>query len=343
MVNFTPFFLINPATGKKLGLISGLNGFQKRTTIDCMPKKKEYMPRMGNRLDKNLWLAYLDFDKLPEGFDTFEGLEIYLGQFRELCVFTSFSGKPKAIIKITGKSWNKRNIIATLRKFLPEELIRAIDLQGLSHSFVVPTQENMHMIQQFLDNVAPVIMVEDYSLWVESGYVKQYENLNDVQNRLLHAIHCMKGQMDVPVQFWGEHFKVSASMVSRYLRDMVEKGYLRLEDKGYKVGLKAKRYISMVFSSVSFSVQSSLGQDAFSYLLNLTKSSDLPNEIQDGEWFTSLWAATRCFDSGKKFMGWVMSLPNVLKAGKSRLAKARSAWKSHAKRNGLPALESAYV
>jgi hypothetical protein len=332
----TPFSLTNPITGSRIGMISNFGKSKRSYSVYSMPKIKVCMPQLGNRLSRDLWIAYLDFDRLPSDFETWEGLEAYLNLFPQLCVFKSVSGKPKGMMLLSGRSWNKLNVLGTLSKILGQDIVKYIDQQGLNHSFVVPSQENQTIIQGYLDSAVPTEMVCDYEgHWTEHGEAYQYKDLNKSQNRLLHAIHCSLGAMDVPVEFWGRQFGISGSMVSRYLRDMVGKGILSLEDKNYSVGIKAKRYFSLRYSPASHAVHM-MGQGGFRYLLNQSSIKEssrvIPYSIPDGEWFKTLWSATNAFDNESDYLGWVLGLEGVNRPGKGRLAKARSAWKSHDKR-----------
>ena len=137
------------------------------------------------------------------------------------------------------------------------------------------------------------------------------------------------GGIDIfmPVKKIGEDCRISIASVSKAITELEECGIIRCIDPNYVIGKRAKLF--RVVDAESLRLMDSKDKS------NVVIGSIDEDQFFDGNWFNALWQHTRFFQSGIDFMLFVHSLDGVYRPGKYRLAKARSAWRSHAKRNGL--------
>ena len=287
----------------------------RRNFIDRISAKKEYQPRVESRLNRDHWLLFADFDVLPEAFGSWELLREYL-EMLPIHVFKSFSGKPKAVLLVQSSSMSTGKAIDTIKAALGEAA-DGIDKQGVLHSYICP--KYFEAMQTWLDSAEPIEAISDRSYWRFKN-IQTHAGISSEENLVLKfaASYEKEGSVALPQAFISQEVGLSLTKVNKAIKRLIARRMLRVVDKSYSPGREAMRYEVI---AVHLALRGNLQGIVF---------REPPVFIQDGTWFTTIWACTNLFASSESFFEWLDGLRGLTMA---RRKKATASWNAHARRS----------
>ena len=127
------------------------------------------------------------------------------------------------------------------------------------------------------------------------------------KSTLLKILLKMKGLIlnqgfNLPVHKLAEEVGTTPMNISRWLKYLTEKGYLKCIDPSFQIGVKAKTYIAI--GELREAIQR-LNKPS-----KTTKLKDLPSSIPDGQWESVLWKTHFQFQLDENaFKDWAYALP----------------------------------
>lgn len=286
-------------------------------------KGKKSQPNFKNRIagTKDI-VIFIDFDNI----------EVDAAFFRNhgCAPFMSHSsGRMKGILYIEsdGKYISNSCGMNTVKHVFGEEWFNKMDKQGMFNSYIHP--DEWDRLSKMDIERHPVIT--DSRSWVMLPHadVTGNETMDSILTFALSHYRFDEGQIDIPVHFAGDTIGVDGSTVSRNIEKLKAGDWLLEVDSWYCKDFKAKTY-ALTEKAIKRAVE--LGV-SLKYCLH-----GPADYIPDGEWWKRLLPQMSFFESFKEAFRWFESLPGCYARGKERLSKLRSAWRHHARNNGLDEL-----
>ena len=239
------------------------------------------------------------------------------------CPFKSMSGKWKGImyIKGDGKNITDAAIRDTVKHVFGDEWFKKMDKQAFRHSFIHPSQ---------FESISNHVFEKHHVITdCRSWRMKDIPDLTD--DPILNFViafaasheHWKDESIYLPIAYMAETYGCSKSTIQRKVREAIDKGFISVVSNSYRIGFFSKMFrltektIKALGKSLTYCSQKSL------------------NYIPDGEWWKHLLPQMRFFESFTEALNWFHSLPNHNARGKDRFGKLKSAWRHHAKANGL--------
>jgi len=288
---------------------------RKIRTKRCNP---EFHSGMSWTLDKKVFLDF-DHNEYDESFFHNHGCGC----------FKSASGRMKGlmVIKSDGNVITHAAIINTILLVFGEEVVKQIDNEAIEHSYIPPSEWDQ--LSGFKFEEHPV--VTDSREWEMQPIMGLTDDTS--YNKVLTFAGSHKNwkeeRINLPGKFMGDQLGMSRSAVYRHIKDAIKDGYLEIVSKAYK----PRHY------SRTFRLGKRFIEEAGKKGISLTYCSHLKLDyIPDGEWWKRLLPQMSFFESFKEAFRWFESLPGCYARGKERLSKLRSAWRHHARNNGLDEL-----
>lgn len=300
-----------------------MGGLHNRAVFLGVPKGKQHQPEFDSYINGNDWLIFLDWDRK----------EVHPSQLVELgiCPFTSMSGRVKGMMIMKCDRIPTDAVIKdTVMNVLGEELFSGIDEQAFGHSYVMPTQ--FRYISSF--------KFKTYSAITDCRDWRFHHKLTTTGDRVMDGILSMVASfeggheegMQLAASYVADTIGCSRSSAQRGIDKLQRRGLLHVVRSFYAPRLYGKTY--------------RLCQDLIDSLASLLKKMGVTpcnivpkhktNYIPDGLWWRFLLPMMRHFATFEEAFAWFKALPGAFDSGKYRMSKLKSAWKHHAKNNGLP-------
>lgn len=290
--------------------------------------RKNEQPEFRSKLNNTTWMIFMDFDSLPVGFFDWDSFSDYLSSFNIGCVLRTKSEKAKVVLLVESDAMSTKIAANTFRKFFGD-LVNHCDFSAFLRSYVMPDQ--FETLDSYLNSAPMTKAVRDTDDW-DMIEIPKFENLNTLTSKVLQFFVSSRNEfVDGSQKYMAELFNVSQSAISSAIKKLISLGYISLVDKSYMVGIKAKTYKVVNTKCIEFKKKKLLSKTLLSYCN--TKITDIPQSIEDGTWFRTVWASTRFFNSASQFLSWLNNLSGVLLKG--RYKRAVRSWNAHALKNGL--------
>lgn len=222
----------------------------------------------GRKYRKSLSILVADFDKLPEGYDTFgELVEELKRWYLGAVVMHSKSGRCKAffLVDMSGVKLSRENRLKVLLGILPEHLHKYVDVMGTDESFF-----NERMMNDWIDqkdsmsviNGSEVIQQTHNTEWHNTTVCKKTLAVptegvsflthvckikSEKETRVLSNIVATPGiasdkGAQLPQSAIAEAVDVDRTQVSRVIAKLLKAGILELVSAKYFPGKQAKKY-----------------------------------------------------------------------------------------------------
>lgn len=290
--------------------------------------RKNEQPEFQSKLNATTWMIFMDFDYLPNGFGDWDSFSEYLKSFNLGCVIRTRSEKAKVVLLVDSDAMSNKIAFNTFRKYFGE-LVDSCDMNAFMHSYIMPDQ--FELLTSYLNSSPLTQAVRDTDDW-DMIEIPKFENLNALNSKVLQFFMSSRNEfVDGSQKYMAEIFNVSQSAISMSIKKLISLGYISLVDKSYQVGIKAKTYKVVNTKCIEFKKKKFLSKALLSYCN--TKITSLPQSIEDGTWFGTVWASTRLFNNASQFLKWLTSLSGVMLKGRYR--RSIRAWNAHASNNGL--------
>lgn len=301
---------------------------------------KAKMLRWDGRIGLTRYAAFFDFDSVPSEFiDRFHvsqsmDMEAFYQYLRFTypgeCVFRSAGGNVKMMFVFDGCT--KQEAIEELSETFPE-LWQHVDQNAMWHT-IVPF-EAVNVINDFIKrgNVRRGFDIErpEWQFKHNDAIDSLVASTNGrAQKRLLHFVLSVKTAgpyIYLPISKLAEVAGCSTSTAKRFVDNALANGDIVCTCSDYCPGSFSRRYKIL---NADWIDAMGIDENRGSEVLGVDMGA-----FVEGNWFKALWQHTRFFVSGAEFMLFVNSINGANAPNKGRISKARSAWRSHARRNGL--------
>ena len=290
--------------------------------------RKNEQPEFRSKLNKTTWMIFMDFDSLPVGFFDWGSFSDYLSSFNIGCVLRTKSEKAKVVLLVESDAMSTKIAANTFRKFFGD-LVNHCDFSAFLRSYVMPDQ--FEILDSYLNSAPITKAVRDTDDW-SMIEIPKFDNLNTLTSKVLQFFVSSRNELvDGSQKYMAELFNVSQSAISTAIKNLISLGYISLVDKSYRVGIKAKTYKVINTKCLEVRRKQFLTKALISFCS--TNLHQIPVSIEDGAWYSTVWASTRFFNNASQFLSWLNNLSGVLLKG--RYKRAVRSWNAHALKNGF--------